>query len=104
MNFKGGFGGANMQNLLKQAQKMQEEMAKKQEEVANSDFTGSVAGGMVEVIMQGNYTIKSLKINPEAVDVNDIEMLEDMIKAAMNEALNKINKEKEVNMPQGLGF
>lgn len=86
-----GFGGGmpNMQNLMKQAQKMQSEMETKQAEVSSKDFIASAGGGAVTVICGGNKVIKSIKIKEEVVDVNDIEMLQDLIITAVNESLNK---------------
>lgn len=107
-NFKGGFGGGmNMQNLMKQAQKMQEEMMKKQEELDNSIFEGSVASGMVKVELNGKKELVSIKLDKKVVDPDDIEMLEDLIKAAVNEAGNKADEAKEnimggMSVPGGL--
>jgi DNA-binding protein, YbaB/EbfC family len=88
-NFGGGFGGGNMQQLFRQAQKMQQDMNKAQEELASTEVTGSASGGMVEVVMLGNKTVSAIKIKPEAVDPDDIEMLEDLIIAAFNDASAK---------------
>lgn len=99
----GGFG--NMQNMLRQAKKMQEELQEKQEELDETEVIGSVAGGMVQITMMGNKTIKSVKIKPEAVDPDDIEMLEDLIISAFNDANAKVDELKEElfdNMPKGL--
>lgn len=104
-NFNGGFGGGNMQQLLKQAKRMQEEMVKKQEELEQTTFSSSVAGGMVECIVNGKKELQSIKIKPEAVDLNDIEMLEDLIKAAVNEAGKRVDDTKQDTMgglPGGL--
>ena len=89
----GGFG--NMQNMLRQAQKMQKELEEKQEELANTEIVGKVAGGMVEVTIFGDKTIDSIKIKPEAVDPDDIEMLEDLIVSALNDAFTKADELKE---------
>lgn len=105
----GGFGGGNMQALMRQAQKMQEDMVKAQEELKSTEFTGS-ASGMVEVTMTGDKTVTSIKIKPEAVDPDDIEMLEDLIVAAFNDANNKVTEESEnamgpyASMLGGLGL
>jgi len=98
--FRGGFGGGNMQmqQLLKQAQKMQEDLAKKQEELENSTVNASVSGGMVTIEMSGKKEVKSLKINPQIVDPDDTEMLEDLIIAAFNEASNKVDALKKDTM------
>ena len=93
----GGFGGGNMQNLMKQAQKMQQEMAKAQEELAEAEITGSAVGGLVEVRVNGKNEFLGISIKPEAVDPDDVEMLEDLIAAAMNDAKEKadaLSKEK----------
>ncbi len=98
----GGFGGANIQNLMRQAQKMQEDMAKARQELDETEFTSSVGGGMVEVKMMGDRTLKSISIKPEVVSPDDVEMLEDLVVSAVNDALGQISrKEKEVmpNMP-----
>lgn len=88
-----GFGGGNMQSLMAQAQKMQkqmqEKMAKAEEELTNAEITGSAGGGMVTVVVDGHKNIKSVSIKPEAVDLEDVEMLEDLIMAALNEANSK---------------
>ena len=102
--FGGGFGGANLQNLMRQAQKMQEDMIKSKEEIENTDFTASVGGGMVTVVMGGNRKMKSIDIKKEFVDPDDIEMLSDLIVAGVNDALEQIKtaeSEKLPQMPQG---
>lgn len=101
----GGFG--NMQQLMRQAQKMQQELQEKQAELEETEVTGTVAGGMVEVTMYGDKTLKSIKIKPEAVDPDDVEMLEDLIISAFNDATEKVDELKSElfgNMPQGLGL
>lgn len=85
----GGFGGANMQNLMRQAQKMQEDMLKAQEELAQATVEGTSGGGMVTVTMTGKKEITGVKLKKEAVDPDDIEMLEDLIVAAIKDADNK---------------
>lgn len=106
MNFNGGFGGGNMQNILKQAQKMQAEMLKKQEELENSTVSSSVSGGMIECEMNGKKELVKIKINPVAVDPNDVEMLEDLVVACINDASKKVDELKEEllgsQMPNGL--
>lgn len=91
-NFRGGMGGMggmNMQNLMRQAQKMQEDMMKAQEELANTQIEGVSGGGMVKVIMTGKKEFVGVKLAKEAVDPDDIEMLEDLILAAIKDAENK---------------
>jgi len=84
----GGMGG-NMGQMLKQAQKMQEDMARVQEELQTKTVDASSGGGTVQVIVSGKMELVELKIKPEAVDPEDVEMLEDLIKAALNEGLRK---------------
>ena len=89
----GGFGGGNqMQNLMKQAQKMQEEMQKAQAELEELEVEGTSGGGLVKVKMTAKKVVTSLEINPDAVDTDDITMLEDLIIAALNEAYEKADK------------
>ena len=88
--FGGGFGGANLQNLMKQAQKMQEDMEQAKQKIASTDFIGTAGGGMVEIVLSGEKKVKSVKIKPEVVDADDVEMLEDLIVAACNDGLEKI--------------
>ena len=96
----GGFGGANMQGLLRQAQKMQEDLQRAKQELDETEFTSSVGGGMVEVKMMGNKTLKSISIKPQVVDPEDIEMLEDLVVSAVNDALGQIARKEQDAMPQ----
>ena len=97
----GGGGGFNMQQMMRQAQKMQEQMAKAQEELAELSVTGSAGGGMVEITLSGKREVAAVTVKPEAVDPDDVEMLEDLIAAALGDALGKVEeKEKEI-MPYG---
>ncbi|NLL56432.1 MAG: YbaB/EbfC family nucleoid-associated protein [Clostridiales bacterium] len=89
----GGFGGGNMQQLMRQAQKMQRDLEKAQEELRDTEVVASAAGGMVEVVMTCDRKLSSIKIAPEAVDPDDVEMLEDMIIAGINEALKLVEEE-----------
>ena len=88
---KGGFrgmpGGMNQAAMMKQAQKMQQEMLRMQEEMENKTYTAAAGGGMVKAEVNGKHEIVGLQINPEAVDPDDVEMLQDMIMAAVNEAM-----------------
>ena len=77
----------DMKKMMKQAQKMQLEAARAQEEIAQMEFTATTGGGMVKVVAMGDMSVKSVSIDPAAVDPEDVEMLEDMILAATNEAL-----------------
>ena len=81
--------GAKMQKMMKQMQKMQRDMEKMQAEAAEKTVEASAGGGAVTVTVSGNQEVKAVKINPDAVDLDDIEMLEDMVMAATNEALEK---------------
>lgn len=87
-NHFGGFGGgANMQQLMRQAQKLQEQMTKAQEELDEREYSAQAGGGMISVTVTGKRELKALEIKPECVDPDDVEMLQDMILAAVNEAL-----------------
>ena len=101
-----GFGRPDMNALMRQAQKMQEDMKAKQAELEAAEYTGSAAGEMVTVRMNGKHEVLSISIKPEAVDPDDIEMLEDLIVAATNEALRKVEEESAAVMSKltgGLG-
>lgn len=103
----GGFnnGGGNMQNLMRQAQKMQQELAKAQEELAETEVVATSGGGMVEIVMTCDRQLSSIKIKPEAVDPDDVEMLEDMIIAGFNEAIKLVEEEQQRVMgPLGGGM
>ncbi|HEV7860030.1 MAG TPA: YbaB/EbfC family nucleoid-associated protein [Pyrinomonadaceae bacterium] len=97
-------GGMNIQQMMKQAQQMQEKMAKEMEELIVDASSG---GGVVTVQMKGNHEIESLKIDPEAVKEGDVEMLQDMILAAINEANRKVDEAMKGKLgsmlPPGLG-
>lgn len=96
----GGFGGGNnMQALMRQAQKMQEDMKRIREEIDGTEYTSSVGGGMVEVTLYGNRTVKGVKIKPEVVDPDDVEMLEDLVASAVGDALNKISIDEKEKLP-----
>ena len=99
---RGGFpGGAmpgNMANLMKQAQKMQRQMEENQKELEEKEFTAKSGGGAVEVTVSGKKEITKVKISEEAVDPDDIETLEDLIMAAVNEALRMVEEESSQNM------
>lgn len=107
---RGGFPGAgmpgNMGNLMKQAQKMQRQMEEATKEVENKEFTAAAGGGAVEVTVSGKKEVVKVKISPDAVDPDDVEMLEDMIMAATNEALRQMEEFSSQSMSQitgGLG-
>ena len=82
-------GGMNMSAMIKKAQKMQEEMVKAQEELGNKEYTATAGGGAVKATMVGTRSLKSIEISPDAVDPDDVEMLQDLIVAAVNEAISK---------------
>lgn len=87
---RGGFSGGmpgNMNNLMKQAQKMQQKMAEQQAALEEKEYTAKAGGGAVEVTVSGKRELTKVTIDPEAVDPDDVEMLQDMIIAAANEAL-----------------
>ncbi|MBQ7227009.1 MAG: YbaB/EbfC family nucleoid-associated protein [Clostridia bacterium] len=101
-HFGGGFGGGmNMQALMQQARKMQEQMAKAQAELDEAEIEGSAGGGLVTVVVNGHGALTGITIKPEAVDPEDIEMLEDLIIAAYNEAASEAEDMKNEVMPAG---
>ena len=98
---RGGFPGGmpgNMNNLMKQAQKMQKQMEEQQKELEEKEFTAAAGGGAVEVTISGKKEVTKVKFQPEVVDPDDIEMLEDLIVAATNEALRKIEEDSSKSM------
>lgn len=98
--FGGGFGGGNMQQLMRQAQKMQQDMQRARTELDEREFVSSVGGGMVEIKMLGNKTLKEIKIKPDCVDPDDVEMLEDLIVSAFNDVMAKIDIAEKESIPQ----
>ena len=103
-----GMGGGNMNQLLKQAQKMQADMLKTQEDIEAKEVEVTSGGGAITLVMTGKKRIKSIKIKKEVVDSDDVEMLEDLIMTAVNEGIAKIedvaeNEMKKYNIPGGLG-
>ena len=107
-NHFGGFGGgANMQQLMRQAQKLQDQMAKAQEELDEREYSAQAGGGMVSVTVSGKRELKHLEIKPECVDPEDVEMLQDMVIAAVNSALKAAETSREESMAKvtgGLNF
>ena len=93
-----GYGKPDMNSLMRQAQKMQEQMKAKQEELEATEYTGSASGGLVSVVMTGKHQVTSVSIKPEAVDPEDVEMLEDTVMAAVNEALRLAAETTEKEM------
>ena len=88
----------DMRKMMKQAQKMQLELARAQEEIKDFTYKASAGGGMVEVVAKGDNTIESVVINPEAVDPEDVEMLQDMVLAAVNDALAGVAEQSEARL------
>ncbi len=106
---RGGFPGGmpgNMNNLMKQAQKMQKQMEEAQKALEEQEITASSGGGAVEVTVSGKREITKVKLSEEVVDPDDIEMLEDLVMAAVNEALRKVDEASQQSMAKitgGLG-
>ena len=92
--FPGGMPG-NMNNLMKQAQRMQRQMEESKKALEEKEFTASSGGGAVEVVVTGKKQVKTLTISPDAVDPDDVEMLQDLILAAINEAMKQVDEESE---------
>ena len=106
MGRKGGFPGGGMGNMgamMKQAQKMQVELARAQEEIKDMTFEASAGGGMVTASVNGSHEIVALEIKPEAVDPEDVEMLQDMVIAAVNEAMRAAEAEASNSMSKFTG-
>ena len=106
---RGGFPGGmpgNMNNLMKQAQKMQKQMEEQAKEMEEKSFTATAGGGAVEVTVSGKKEVQKVKLQEEVVDPDDVEMLEDLIMAAVNEAIRKmedLQSEKMSKITGGLG-
>ena len=104
---KGGFrgmpGGMNQAAMMKQAQKMQQEMLRMQEEQEKKTFTAKSGGGMVTASVNGKHELVELTIDPEAIDPDDVEMLQDMVIAAVNEAMRKADSYAANNMSKLTG-
>lgn len=99
-------GQPNLQQLMKQAQKMQQELATAQAELAEAEVTGTAGGGLVTAVVTGSGEVKSIKIDPRAVDPDDVETLEDLVVAALHnaaEASRKLTEEKMGPVTGGLG-
>ena len=92
-----------MNNLMKQAQKMQKQMEESQKELEEKEFTAAVGGGAVEVTVSGKKEVTKVTISPDAVDPDDVEMLEDLIMAAVNEAYRKMEDEASQTMSKLAG-
>lgn len=103
---KGGFGGGmpgNMNNLIKQAQRMQRQMEEQQKEMETKEFTATVGGGAVEITVTGKKEVTKVRIDPEAVDPEDVETLEDMIMAAVNDAFRQVEDAQAAQMSKLTG-
>jgi DNA-binding YbaB/EbfC family protein len=104
---KGGFrgmpGGMNQAAMIKQAQKMQQDMLRMQEELENKTYSCAAGGGMVTATVNGKHQVVGIEIKPEAVDPDDVEMLQDMIIAAVNEAMRTADTDAQNNMSRLTG-
>ncbi len=101
-NFR-GMGGMNQAAMIKQAQKMQQDMLRMQEEMENKTYTSTAGGGMVTATVNGKHEVLNLEIKPEAVDPDDVEMLQDMVMAAVNEAMRTADADAANNMSRLTG-
>ena len=99
----GGMGGGINMNMIKQAQKMQQDMQKMQSELEEKEYTASAGGGVVSATVTGKRELKNLVIDPEAVDPDDVEMLQDMIVAAVNEAIRSAETDMAASMQKITG-
>ena len=102
-NFRGMPGGMNQAAMMKQAQKMQQELLRMQEEQENKTYSATTGGGMVTASVNGKHEVVDLKINPEAVDPDDVEMLQDMVIAAVNEAMRNADADAAAGMSKLTG-
>ena len=102
-NFRGMPGGMNQAAMMKQAQKMQQELIRMQQEQETKTYTATAGGGMVSATVSGKHELVDLQINPEAVDPDDVEMLQDMVMAAVNEAMRTADSEAANNMSKLTG-
>ena len=104
---KGGFrgmpGGMNQAAMMKQAQKMQQDMIRMQEEMENKTYSASSGGGMVTATVNGKHQVVGMEIKPEAVDPDDVEMLQDMVIAAVNETMRVADEDAQQNMSRITG-
>lgn len=94
----GGFGGMNLNSLMKEAKKMQADLEKNQSELAEKEFDASVGGGAVTVKVSGSKVIKELNIKPEVLDPDDVEMIQDLIVTCVNEAMRKVDEAQTAAM------
>mgnify|MGYP001080833500 CR=1 FL=1 len=94
----GGFGGMNINQLMKEAKKMQADMEKSQEELTAMEFESSAGGGAVKVVVTGEKYIKSIKLDKDAVDPDDVEMLQDLIMTCVNDALRQVDSAQAASL------
>ncbi len=94
----GGFGGMNLNNLMKEAKKMQADMEKSQTELAEKEFTATAGGGAIKVVVSGAKVIKEMTIQKDVVDPEDVEMLQDLIITCVNDALSQVDAEQAKQM------
>ena len=99
----GGMGGGMNMNMIKQAQKMQQDMLKMQQELQEKEYQAAAGGGVVSATVNGKHELKNLVIDPEAVDPDDVEMLQDMIVAAVNEAMRAADSDAAATMQKLTG-
>lgn len=99
----GGMGGMNQANMMKQAQKMQQDLLKMQQEMETKEYEATAGGGVVTAVANGKRELLRITIDPEAVDPDDVEMLQDMVVAAANEALRKADAEQAASMSKLTG-
>lgn len=101
--YRGPMGGGMNMNMIKQAQKMQQDMLKMQEEMEAKEYEASSGGGMVKAVVNGKHEVLRMEIDPEAVDPEDVEMLQDMVVAAVNEAMRAADADASANMSKLTG-
>ena len=94
----GGFGGMNINNLMKEAKKMQQDLEKSQAELASKEFESTAGGGAIRAVVTGEKVLKEIKIDKSAVDPDDVEMLEDLILTCVNDALRKVDNAQSQQM------
>ena len=94
----GGFGGMNLNQLMKEAKKMQSEMERTQEEITSKNFEATAGGGAIRAVVGGDKSIKSITLDKDIVDPDDVEMLQDLIITCLNEALRKVDAEQASQM------
>ena len=104
---RGGYpgmgGGMNMNNMMKQVQKMQKQMEEQQKALEESEFSATAGGGAVEVTVTGKKVLTKVKLDPDAVDPDDVEMLEDLIMVAVNDAMKKVDDANSASMAKMTG-